>query len=184
MGDLTAPNPALARKLWESMRDPSSRRVATKMRQTGVRISHQTINRWRRNQWRPLEREQHPLDQARAALESALPLMTGDPTSTIDDLLRGSPEGEELGEFSDSELLRKAARELARAVYLVAHMMLLQGAEKLWITRTAAVAVLMRALADSMRSVTVAFGQVLTMRSAKPAVAKTDLAQSGQSGGV
>jgi hypothetical protein len=71
--------------------------------------------------------------------------------------------------LSDGELLRKAARELAMAVYLVAHMMLRQEAEALVITRTGAVAILVRALADSMRSVTATFGQALNMRSAKPA---------------
>ena len=95
--------------------------------------------------------------------------MTGDPTSTIDDLVHRSPERQNLEALSDGELLRKAARELAIAVYVVAHMMLRQEAEALVITRTGAVAVLMRALADSMRSVTAAFGQALNMRSAKPA---------------
>jgi len=122
------------------------------------------VNRWRAHDWRDAK-GQHPLDQARAALESALPLMTRDPTSTIDDLVRRSPERQQLEELSDGELLRKAAREVAMAVYLVTHMMLRQEAEALVITRTEAVAVLMRALADSMRWVTAAFGQVLNMRS-------------------
>jgi hypothetical protein len=141
--------------------------VARALTPSGLHVHYTTVNRWRGEEWRDAK-GRHPLDQARAYLESALPLVTGDPTSTIDDLLRSSPEGEQLNKLSDGELLRKAARELARAVYLVAHMMLLQGAEKLWITRTAAVAVLMRALADSMRWVTTAFDQVRNMRSAKP----------------
>jgi hypothetical protein len=90
--------------------------------------------------------------------------MTRDPATTIDDLVRSSPEQQELEGLSDGELLRKAARELAMAVYLVAHMMLRREAEALVITRTGAVAVLMRALADSMRAVTAAFGQALNMR--------------------
>jgi hypothetical protein len=48
--------------------------------------------------------------QARADLESALPLMTRNPTSTIDDLLRSSSEREQLEGLSDGQLLRKAAR--------------------------------------------------------------------------
>jgi hypothetical protein len=46
MGDLPAPNPALARKIWDSMTRPSTRRVATRLRQAGIPVSHQTINRW------------------------------------------------------------------------------------------------------------------------------------------
>lgn len=74
------------------------------------------------------------------------------------------PHWQQIDQLSDGELLRKAARELARAVYLVAQMMLRQNAENLLITRTGALAVLMRALADSMRSVPAAFGQALNMR--------------------
>ena len=135
-----------------------------RLTQSGRPVHFTTVNRWRAHDWRDAK-GQHPLDQARAALESALPLMTRDPTSTIDDLVRRSPERQQLEELSDGELLRKAAREVAMAVYLVTHMMLRQEAEALVITRTEAVAVLMRALADSMRWVTAAFGQVLNMRS-------------------
>jgi hypothetical protein len=129
--------PDLAKAVWARQQSPSARSVARALTQFG-RPVHFTTVRWRGGDWRNAK-GQHPLDQARAALESALPLMTRNPTSTIDDLLRSSPEGAQLDKLSDGELLRKAARELARAVYLVAHMMLLQGAEKLWITRTAAV---------------------------------------------
>jgi hypothetical protein len=159
--------PDLAKAVWGRQQSPSARSVARALTQSGRPVHFTTVNRWRGGEWRDAK-GRHPLDQARAYLESALPLVTGDPTSTIDDLLRSSPEGEQLNKLSDGELLRKAARELARAVYLVAHMMLLQGAEKLWITRTAAVAVLMRALADSMRWVTTAFDQVRNMRSGRP----------------
>jgi hypothetical protein len=137
--------------------------VARALTQSGHRVHFTTVNRWRRRQWREVEGE-HPLDRARADLESALPLMTRDPTSTIDDLVRSSPVREQLEGLSDAELLRKVGRALAMAIYVVAHMMLRQEAQALITTRTGAVAVLMRALADSMRSVTAAFGQALNMR--------------------
>ncbi len=156
--------PELAKAVWGRQQSPSARSVARALTQSGLPVHYTTINRWRGEEWRDAK-GQHPLDQARAALESALPLMTRDPTSTIDDLVRRSPERQQLEELSDGELLRKAAREVAMAVYLVTHMMLRQEAEALVITRTEAVAVLMRALADSMRWVTAAFGQVLNMRS-------------------
>ena len=74
-----------------------------------------TVNRWHRSVWRA-DPTEHPLEQARADLECALPLVTGDPTTTIEDLLRNSPDREQFEELSDAELLRKAAREVAMAV--------------------------------------------------------------------
>ena len=139
--------PDLAKAVWNQQRSPSARSVARALTQSGRPVHFTTINRWRGRGWREVEGE-HPVDRARAALESALPLVTHDPSCTIDDLLRSSPEGEQLDNLSDGELLRRAARELASAVYLVAHMMLRREAEALVITRTGAVAVLVRALAD------------------------------------
>jgi hypothetical protein len=103
--------------------------------------------------------------------------MTGDPASTIDDLVRSSPERQGLEGLSDSELLRRAARELATAIYVVAHTMLRREAEALVITGTGAVAVLMRALADAIRFASAAFGQALTMQPTKPAATGCDKTQ-------
>src|SRR6266446_2862297 len=90
MGDLPAPNPALARKVWDSMTRPSTRRVATKLRQSGASISHMTVARWRNRGWRPLEREQHPLEATREQLDDAVPLLTGDPTTVAEDRVKES----------------------------------------------------------------------------------------------
>jgi hypothetical protein len=176
---LTRATPDLAKAVWGRQQSPSARSVARALTQSGRPVHFTTVNRWRGGEWRDAK-GRHPLDQARADLETALPLMTGDPTSTIDDLLRSSPEVEQLDELSDGELLRKAARELARAVYLVAHMMLRQEAEALFITNTGAVAVLMRALADAIRFATAAFGQALSMQSTKPPVAETNCEKTGR----
>jgi hypothetical protein len=165
--------PELAKRIWERQRSPSARSVARALSQSGHSVHFVTVARWRRRQWRGVE-GQHPLDQARAALESALPLVTRDPASTIDDLVRSSPQRQELEGLSDGELLHRAAHELATAVYVVAHMMLRQEAEALVITKTGAVAVLVRALADAIRFATAAFGQALSMQSTKPTVAATD----------
>jgi hypothetical protein len=99
--------------------------------------------------------------------------MTRDPASTIDDLVRSSPERQELEGLTDGELLRRAARELATAVYVVAHNLLRQEAEALVITKTGAVALLVRALADAFRFTSAAFGQALSMQPTKPAAAAT-----------
>src|SRR5260221_9968786 len=160
--------PDLAKTVWASQRSPSARSVARALTQSGRPVHFTTVNRWRCWEWRDAK-GQHPLDQARAALESALPLMTGDATSTIEGLVHRSPERQNLEGLSDGELLRKAARELAMAVYVVARKMLRQEAEALVITRTGAVAVLLRALADATRFTSAAFGQVLSMKSTRPA---------------
>src|SRR5260221_9493807 len=158
--------PELAKAVWGRQQSPSARSVARALTQSGRPVHFTTVNRWRGGGWRDAK-GRHPLDQARAALETALPLITPDPTSTIDDLVRGSPERQQLEELSDVQLLRKAARELARAVYLVVHMMLRQEAEALFITSSGSVAVLMRALADAIRFGTSALGQALMMQSTK-----------------
>ena len=103
--------PQLAKRIWQRQRSPSARSVARALSQSGRSVHYTTVNRWRRRQWREVEGE-HPLDQARAHLETALPLVTRDPTLTLDDLVRGSPEREQLEGLSDSELLRKAGREI------------------------------------------------------------------------
>src|SRR5260221_14564199 len=101
------------------MARPSTRRVAKKLRQAGAPVSHQTVARWRRRGWRPLEREQHPLEAAREQLDDAVPLLTGDPMTVADDLVRASAERPELEKLPDAELLRRAARALAVDVTVV-----------------------------------------------------------------
>jgi hypothetical protein len=106
--------PDLAKAVWSRQQSPSARSVARALTRSGRPVHFTTVNRWRAHDWRDAK-GQHPLDQARAALESALPLMTLDPTSTIDDLVRNSPERQQLDELSDGELLRRTAREVAMA---------------------------------------------------------------------
>jgi hypothetical protein len=81
-------------------------------------------------------------------------LVTGDPTTTIEDLLRNSPDRKQLEELSDAELLRKAAREVLIAVCLAARALMLKPT--LVLTKPAEVGVLMRALAECYRAATVA----------------------------
>ena len=163
MAKLPLATPSLARKIWESMPNPSTRRVATKLRQAGGAISHATVARWRSKGWRPSEREQqHPLEGARASLNDAVPLLTGNPTSTIDDLIGGRPGRDELGQLTDAQLLRRAARELAMAVVMVAHLLMRQAA--LVLTRPGEVGILFWALAACAQGITAAFAQATNMQ--------------------
>jgi hypothetical protein len=159
MHDLPAPNPALARKVWESMPRPSTRRVARKLRQAGISLSHMTVARWRRRGWRPLEREQHPLEVARAQLDDAVPLLTGDPMTTAKILVEGSAEREELEKLPDGQLLRQAAREAATAVTVVAHAFLRQPEAIIY--KPGELAVLFRALTQCVQAAAAAFAQTV-----------------------
>src|SRR6202040_3781253 len=89
----------------------------TKLRQSGASISHQTVARWRRRGWRPLEREQHPLEVTGALLDDAVPILTMDAMTTAKVLVEDSAERDE--QMPESELLRRAARALAADVILV-----------------------------------------------------------------
>jgi hypothetical protein len=62
---------------------------AQKIRQAGRTLSHETVRRWRANGWRPLVREEHPIDAARAALDDAIPVLTRDPLTTAESFVTG-----------------------------------------------------------------------------------------------
>jgi hypothetical protein len=63
MSELPCTTPSEARRVWEAMGRTSTRRVARQLTQSGRRVSHETINRWRRQGWRALDGEpRHPLD--------------------------------------------------------------------------------------------------------------------------
>jgi hypothetical protein len=57
---------------------------------------------------------------ARAALDSAVPVLTGDPTITADAFARENADREQFQRLSDRELLRTAVRELAITCIVVA----------------------------------------------------------------
>jgi hypothetical protein len=158
MGDLPAPNPALARKVWDSMARPSTRRVATKLRQAGIPVSHQTINRWRRNQWRPLERAEHPLETARAQLDDAVPVLTGDPLTTAEVLVEESAaEREDPEQLTEGQRLHEAARGLAMAVTLAGEAFLRQP--EIIVNKPGELALLFRSLAACVQAASAAFAQ-------------------------
>jgi hypothetical protein len=158
MDNLPTPNPALARKVWESMAHPSTRRVATKLRQAGIPVSHQTINRWGRNQWRPLERAEHPLEIARAQLDDAVPVLTGDPLTTAEALVEESTaERDKSEQLTEGQRLHEAARALAMSVTLVGEAFLRQP--EIIVNKPGELALLFRSLAASVQAVSAAFAQ-------------------------
>jgi hypothetical protein len=102
-----------------------------------------------------LEREQHPLEAARDLLDDAMPLLTGDPMTVADDLVRQSPERRELETLPDRELLRRAARGLAMEVIAVGDAFLRQP--EIIIKRPGEVAILVRAVAGCVQAVSAVF---------------------------
>jgi hypothetical protein len=164
MTNLPLTDPTLAKQVWESMANPSTRRVARRLRQAGASISHMTVARWRNQGWRPLESEQqHPLEAARAALDDAVPLLTGDPFTTVHSIVRESREREALEQLTDAELLRRAAREVLVAICLIARAVMLRPA--VMATRPAEVGFLMQALARCFQAATAALGQARNVSS-------------------
>jgi hypothetical protein len=109
--------PALAQRIWARQQRPSARKVARAMQQAGYRVHFVTVNRWRAQGWRATAAD-HPLEVARAELEAVAPMLTGDPETRLVDVI-GVPEGKDLDQSADAELLRKAARELAIASTLI-----------------------------------------------------------------
>jgi hypothetical protein len=125
--------------------------------ETGGSASLMTVARWRNRGWRPLEREQHPLEVAREQLDDAVPLLTGNPMTTAEDLVRESAEREELEKLTDGQLLRRAARAVAETVILVCHA-LMREPETI-ISKPGELAVLFRSLAVCVQAVSAAFAQ-------------------------
>ena len=83
--------PELAKKVWARQRSPSARSVARALTLSGRPVHYVTVNRWRRQGWRAVQAE-HPLDRARADLESMLALDSGNPLTNIDDLSGTRPK--------------------------------------------------------------------------------------------
>ena len=89
------------------------------MAAAGYPVHVTTVALWKRTGWRAPE-SRHPLDGARAGLDSIAPVVTGNPQTCIDDLIRNHPDRENLEKLPDAELLRLAAREVAMAVVIIA----------------------------------------------------------------
>ena len=110
--------PEIARRVYEAQREPSSRAVARALCLGGRPIHYTTVARWKARNWVSV-RSNHPLERARRRLEAAAPLVTGNPETTIDDLI-DEPVRKEFDELTQGEVLRRAAREVAIATTLIA----------------------------------------------------------------
>ena len=121
-----------------------------------------TVALWKRTGWRAPE-GRHPLDAARAGLDSIAPVVTGNPQTCIDDLIRDHPERENFEKLTDAELLRMAAREVAMALAIIARTIQTR-AISLVSTNAGGVADLLKSVATALDAVGSAFVQALTLR--------------------
>lgn len=85
--------PADAKRVWETMARPSSRRVATALNQAGYEpVSFWTINQWRKDAWSAAPSARgRPVDHVEK-IDDASPVLTGDPTTKAKDIAKVPPK--------------------------------------------------------------------------------------------
>src|SRR5262249_1525626 len=115
--------PDEAKRVWVSIPNPSARRVAKALTQSGRRVHHSTVARWRAENWRPVTPDLHPLEAAKQRLDMAAGVLTGDPVAGLKALNDEDGRQQELEGLSDRELLREASREMLIAMQLVSHVL-------------------------------------------------------------
>lgn len=85
--------PADAKRVWETMARPSSRRVATALNQAGFEpVCHWTINEWRKAEWTADPPVRNVARESAERLDDASPLLTGDPTTKAKDIAKDPPK--------------------------------------------------------------------------------------------
>jgi hypothetical protein len=146
--------PAEAAAVWNSIPNPSARRVARTLAQQGRRVHHTTVARWRAQGWRPVVHGRHPVDAAREALDAAASAFTGDLANTAEAFAKQAERDEQLGGVGDRELLRRSARDL-----LVLSVVLLR-AEFLVQEKIVKTAVLLKTVATATRAASRALCQL------------------------
>jgi|GraSoiStandDraft_4_1057263.scaffolds.fasta_scaffold724270_2 hypothetical protein len=98
------------------------------------------------------------------------PSTTPDPLTAADSLVQASAEREALEQLTDQELLRKAAREVAIAVYVVANAMIYKA--EVMATKPAEAGFLAQALANASRLPPLRLGHELEVRARAAANSK------------
>jgi hypothetical protein len=111
--------PTMARRVWETQRRPSARNVARALAAAGYKTHFVTVARWKAKNWEPVTSD-HPLEIARGRLEAVAPLLTGDPETTLHNLIDDPGHRRDLDELTAGEVLRRAAREAAIATAIIA----------------------------------------------------------------
>jgi hypothetical protein len=90
-----AATPADAQAVWDSMQTPTTRRVADSLMQAGfAKLSHKTIHRWKEQGWahKRTGTRQPALVEAKANIDTAVPVLTGDATTRLEDVVPSAKE--------------------------------------------------------------------------------------------
>jgi hypothetical protein len=94
---------------------------------------------------------------ARASLDDAVPLLTGNPMSTAESLVQEGAEREKLERLTDEQLLCRAARQLLIALCMIAKVVTNRAADIL--IKPAEVGALMKALAECFEAASAVLNQ-------------------------
>jgi hypothetical protein len=162
MRSLKSVTPEEAMAVWSGIPNPSARRVAKALSQAGRRVHHSTIARWCAQGWRPVAHRPHPLEGAHQALDLAVGVLTGDPAAGMK-FFDDHPGREQLDGLSDSEVLRRSARELCIVGILACDEFQL-CASKLVSENPAEAALLLKALSRAVPAAAVAYREALMSR--------------------
>jgi hypothetical protein len=120
MRELRAPvTPEEARRTWESQRHPTAQSVARALRQAGKSISAKTVARWQVLNWDPIIPPRHPMEVAMDTLDAAIPLLTGDPASSVRNILQMQQDAKTLESLTEAELCKETTRALMRATIVI-----------------------------------------------------------------
>lgn len=149
----------LAKRVWKGQHRPSARKVATALNQAGYRVHYTTIARWRSQDWRGVDQDGEAINAGRAKLDSAVPILTGDPSTTAEDVVNDSETKPQLERLSDKQLLTAAARQALVTLTVVEQELNARVAE-LVATKPRETAVLIKALADISEAATGALREV------------------------
>jgi hypothetical protein len=162
MRSLKPVTPEEAMTVWSSIKNPSARSVARAMSQAGRKIHHATVSRWAAQGWRSVAHRPHPLDAAHQVLDIAAGILTGDPAAGTA-ILEKRPEREQLHGLSDSEILRKSARQLCTATILTCDAFQESGST-LVAENPAEAAQLLKALCGAVPAAAAAYREALLSR--------------------
>src|SRR5258708_5848435 len=152
MSDFPKPvTPQEAKRVWDRQRRPSARTVAKALSQAGRAVHFATVARWKRQGWRTVAADEHPIEAATRSLDAAIPLLTGDPITAPKDFVNASESTKGLEEMADGELHARTVRETNIALIVISEAISRQ-CEDLMCNKTAEFAALLKALAALRRS--------------------------------
>jgi len=158
--------PAEAMAVWSRIENPSARSVAKALSQAGRKVHHSTVSRWAAQGWRPVAYRPHPLEAARQALDLAAGVLTGDPAAGTK-IFEEHPERQQLDGLSDSDVLRRSARQLCIASILACHQFQ-ECASTIVVENPAEAGLLLKAICRAVPAATAAYGEALKWEHPRP----------------